>query len=290
MNLDMQNSTLVIGVNGLIGKAVATHLKENDQQVLGTTRRHKIKSKTELYLDLKEIRDWRCPQLVDTAIFCAGITKLKECKENPLDTAIINVTNSCRLIERLTKEGIFVVFLSTNRVFDGNIPYRSIYDAVCPMTEYGRQKAEVEKRILQNNLVAVLRFTKIIPPYPYPSLLSEWVKTLSQQKTIHPFSDMSIAPVALDRVVRTILDIATSRASGLYHLSGDKDITYSQIAFFMASKIQANPSLVQPITVQDSETIFEHIPQYTTLDCQETFTKLNLKSVSSWKSIKYAIF
>jgi hypothetical protein len=46
----------------------------------------------------------------------------------------------------------------TNLVFDGSVPCRNAHDAACPVTEYGRQKAEAEKQLLAlGNMAAVVR-------------------------------------------------------------------------------------------------------------------------------------
>ena len=69
-------------------------------------------------------------------------------------------------------------------------------EPLSPITEYGRQKAEVERRISKlGSSVSIVRFTKILGQV-YP-LFSSWLKTLQENKPIHPFSDMYMAPVDL---------------------------------------------------------------------------------------------
>jgi len=63
--------------------------------------------------------------------------------------------------ERLQVQGSFVIFLSSNQVFDGTTPYRHSDEAVCPLNEYGRQKAAFENWLLgRSKPAAILRLTK----------------------------------------------------------------------------------------------------------------------------------
>ncbi len=51
------------------------------------------------------------------------------------------------LIKRLVAVGIFVVFISSNAVFDGTIPFVRADQPVNPKTAYGRQKAAAEEAL-----------------------------------------------------------------------------------------------------------------------------------------------
>ena len=131
---------LIIG-NGLIGRLLSFRL---GCPVL--TRKE---------LDLSK-DSWEIPEH-DTAYICAGETSTLRCEENPEETRLVNVTNTIKLARRLNN----VVWLSSERVFDGATPYRKITDKLCPTTEYGRQKAETEKELLKMG-ATVIRLSKVL--------------------------------------------------------------------------------------------------------------------------------
>src|SRR5437764_879665 len=89
-----------------------------------------------------------------------------------------------------------VLIVGADGVFDGQHPHRLPTDPVSPVTEYGRQKAEVERHLLTMDApAAVVRLTKVLQP-GFP-LLRGWVDALKIGEPILPFSDMVMAPVTL---------------------------------------------------------------------------------------------
>ena len=129
---------LIVGADSMVGSALITRLRQTGARVLGTTRRRENVSEECLHLDLADnVQQWRPPQPVDVAILCAGVTALQACKNNPTESAKINVAGLTQLARNLFRDGAFVIYLSTNQVFDGSVPFRSAHDPRCPVTEYG---------------------------------------------------------------------------------------------------------------------------------------------------------
>jgi len=194
----------------------------------------------------------------NSVVFCAAATKLAECEEKPHETKKINVNAIVSLSKILSKKGAHLLLLSTNQVFDGSRPNRTISESVCPINEYGRQKAEVEKHLLRMPGSAVLRMTKVI--HPDLSLLKEWDKNLKAGRLIEAFTDMFLAPVKLSDVVQRIDELITNHTTGLHHISSGKDISYYLFAKQFALEHNCNTDLV---TTQQCH--LKHVPKYTSL-------------------------
>jgi dTDP-4-dehydrorhamnose reductase len=194
----------------------------------------------------------------NSAVFCAAATKLAECEEKPHETRKINVNAIVSLSKILSKKGAHLLLLSTNQVFDGSRPNRTISESVCPINEYGRQKAEVEKHLLRMPGSAVLRMTKVI--YPDLPLLIGWREKLKAGIPIEAFTDMSLAPVMLCDVVQRIDELMNKQATGLHHFSSMKDISYYLFAQQFALEHNCNTDLV---TTQ--QCYLKHVPKYTSL-------------------------
>ena len=89
----------------------------------------------------------KAPAAVEAAVICAAITRQELCRKEPEATRQINVVRTLDLIRDLVEAETFVVFLSTNLVFDGSRPQRRGDEPLSPKMEYGRQKAEVEEAL-----------------------------------------------------------------------------------------------------------------------------------------------
>ena len=259
---------LVVGADGFVGGALMDRLMQTEKQVKATTRRKDNIDENHIYLDLSEsLIDWNCPEGVSTAFICAGVTSLEDCRRDPKSSARVNVERTSQLVEKLVNKGVFVIYLSTNQVFDGTKPYRKAEENVCPVTEYGRQKAEAEQRIrLLGDSVSILRLSKVLGDGAL--LFREWVLNLRQQKPIHPFKDMTMSPVSVSTVVTVIQLIAESRMSGITQVSGNCDISYAEAAVIGAKLLGFDEGLIKPINTTEAGHFQERFPKYTTMDVQ----------------------
>ncbi len=258
---------LIVGADSIIGNALITYLQRAGEHVVGTTRRPEKIDEDHVYLDLSKdnLEKWQCPTSISVAVILAGVTKLEDCRRDSRSSKRVNVEGVSALIKNLVSKGIFVVYLSTNQIFDGSKPYCLPNEPVSPMTEYGRQKAETEQQISQwGDSVAIVRLTKILSSQI--TLFAAWSEALKSSKTIHPFSDMVMAPVPQSSVLSILKLITDMRLPGITQVSGNRDISYAEAAKLGAECIGASGQLVQPVLASQTNIELEHIPNYTTMD------------------------
>jgi len=257
---------LVIGADGQVGSALVRRLRNAGESVFATTRRPGNVNNNCAYLDLLEPPDdWKCPCPASVAIVCAGIAKAQACKDDPLSTGKVNVQGISDLVGNLVAAGAFVIFLSTNQVFDGVTRFQLPESPLAPMTEYGRQKSEVERRLAQcGDSVAIVRFAKILGPDA--SLIPGWVQSLRSGRPVHPFFDMTMAPIPLSCAVTALLLIGQLRLPGIFQVSGQEDISYAEVALIGARTIGADSQLVEPVKAAECSSYTEFVPAYTTLN------------------------
>lgn len=257
---------LVIGSDGVIGRSLVRHLGEIDVRVRGTSRRRDTGGVNRLALDLEaDLREWAVPAGTSVAFLCAGATSLEACRSRPDATRYVNVEQTVALAERLLARGVFVVWLSTNLVFDGQRPRPKAGDRVSPQTEYGRQKAAAERRLLALGAsVAVVRLSKVMDGAT--RLIDGWVHDLRGGRPVQPLSDMVMAPVPLDFAVPVIAQVGLRRLGGILQASAPQDVSYAAVAQLAARRVGAPASLVRPITVAESALRVEAVPRHTTLD------------------------
>jgi dTDP-4-dehydrorhamnose reductase len=259
----MRGKTVLIeGSDGWMGRILAQRFRESGARVLTTSRRAGSGDKDCSFLDLEQdVRAWRPPGPVDVAVLCAAVTSLKKCKDDPAGTSAVNVRNTLAVASTLLDAGAFVVFPSTNLVFNGTVPYRREEAEPCPVSEYGRQKAEAERKLLDLDArrVALMRFTKVLGPGL--ALFDGWVQSLRAGQEIRPFEDYVMAPVSLGFAVGVVLRVAEARAAGVVHVSADRDVTYAEAARQLAGRMSVDGRLVAPVRSGDPSA-----PRHTVLD------------------------
>ena len=233
---------LIVGGDSLIGRALGESYRAAGVACLATSRR----AGQQPQLDLAASPEtWELAESYSTAFLCAGRTKLADCEAHPAETALINVTRTTELARKLSERGAFIVFLSTNLVFDGSKAFPTVEDAPNPTTAYGHQKAEAEKILCElGDRVAIVRLTKVV--HPRMPLLLDWAATLRRREVIHPYSDKVFSPIPLEYVVRALRSIAARRTGGIIHLSAETDISYASLAASLAEQLNVTSDLIQP--------------------------------------------
>lgn len=283
------NLFLVIGMDGFIGQSLYKKLQRHSCNVFGTVQNKKLDDANQFVLDLStNISDWFFPHHFSTVYLCAAISSLEICRNEPEKTRYINVENTINLAKKFGRQGAKVVFLSSNLVFDGEIPFVDPECQSSPKTEYGRQKAETERELISLNInYCIVRLTKVIGPYM--PLFKNWCKALDQDEVIHPFNDMVFSPIPLDYVLDSLISIPELNTEGILQISGDRDISYAQAASYIGKRLGKNEDLIKPIMVKDSNIQFEYINRFTTLDSQRLHKELGIPSQSVWDSIDTVI-
>ena len=234
------SALLVIGGDGLIGRALAAAARKRGLRVLTTSRRP---GQGDIALDLGDPASWPALPLVGGAVITAAVARLAACQSDPASALAVNVTAPALLAARLRTAGDWCLSLSSDKVFDGQVPLRERDDPPCPRTEYGRQKALGEAAARRGG-AAVLRLSKVLDP-DLP-MLREWRARLAAGEGITPFSDMVLAPVALSGVTALILKLAAGREPGVFHYTGARDLPYADLASSLARALGADPALVRP--------------------------------------------
>jgi len=262
-------TALIAGGDSRIGAAVARRLAEQGWKVLATTRHKERVTPDRPWLDLESCTE-AMPSLPSCAIclIAAAAVKIDECRRDPAATRRVNVAGTAAVAGWVAQQQGFTLLLSTNQVFDGSRPLCKIEDAVCPLTDYGRQKADAEAAILAGDgHAAVLRLTKLLAPDA--PLLQGWLAAWRRNQPVTAFRDMTIAPVTLPQTVEAITLLLTGRAAGLHHFSGDRDVSYLAIARELAARAEIDPALVQDSSFRDAGIPPEFAPRHTTLDCRD---------------------
>jgi dTDP-4-dehydrorhamnose reductase len=183
-----------------------------------------------LYFDLSE------PNLnidfskYECVILCAAITNIAQCESEPEKCERINSINTIALIEKCVASKCFVIFLSSNAVFDGKKPFYKHTDTTSPTTKYGEFKVNVEKYIqdLPQNDACVLRLTKVITDST--PFIQNWKAAAENGNEIKAFSNRLISPIDIEDVVDSIQLLVERKNSGIFQLGSSEEISFYEFA------------------------------------------------------------
>jgi dTDP-4-dehydrorhamnose reductase len=220
--------SLIIGAQGLVGSALARQLPDAIQGI-----QFEAKNKNQRYMDItkyetmfKVFADFR-PQIV---YLCAAIAHVDKCEE--ITTGIVNVrgvTTVLRLCEQFESK---LVFYSSSYVFDGKSksPYKE-NDDISPIQNYGLQKAQMEKLILQSDLKHVIIRTVGVfgRERRKKNFAKQVIKAVFNNQEVFAPNDQWMNPILSDDLARVSIRLANKNA-GIFHVAGDECLTKFEFA------------------------------------------------------------
>ena len=283
---------LIVGGDSEIGAAAHRAMQAQGLAVAATTRRRGLVAAARLFLDLAADVDLFEPLPETEAVcICAAIARIATCAADPSGTAFINVDRTLALVDKFLTRGIYVLFLSTNQVFDGRTPYVAPDAPYSPVSEYGRQKARTEaalrKRIAQGAPAGILRLAKVVSNRM--ALLEGWIADLSAGKPIGAFADMTLAPTPTDLVCAAIIALLQDRSSGIFQFTGPRDVSYADVGHYLAAYCNADPLLVKETSAHAAGLPEGSTPANTTLDSSVLRERYRLEAPDVWQVVEQVV-
>jgi dTDP-4-dehydrorhamnose reductase len=208
----------------------------------------------------------------DVAFLCAAMTNMQACQEKPELSYRVNVTETVHLAAQLVKQGTFVVFLSSNTVFNGLIERPNEDEPYSPVTEYGLQKSRAEQQLSEipgaDEHLAIVRLAKVLSPDA--GIAAEFLRRLRASEVISAFEDLSMAPISLSYATNGLLEIASRKLPGLFHFSGAEELSYAEFACRLAGYMAADPALVKAGSSRSARVNVIFSPKFPALGMKRT--------------------
>lgn len=258
---------LIVGGDSPIGKALADRLRASGLTVFATSRRAQ-RAGDRPFLDLETLEGAERLPATRYVALVAAETKFATCAAEPERTARTNVEAPVALARHAIGHGARVLFFSSIAVHDGSVD-RPPEDAVpTPNSVYGEQKRAAEQRLSElAGDIAIVRPSKVIAPDF--DLFVGWLNSLGAAEAVEAFTDMKVAPIGLAFLADTAARLLTADgAAGVFQISAADQVSYADIARYIARRVGAPRELVRSISAAerlDARTLW--LPQWARLGC-----------------------
>jgi dTDP-4-dehydrorhamnose reductase len=180
-----------------------------------------------------------------------AITQVDDCELNKEFCYSVNVDASKIIFELAKKISAKVVYLSTDFVFDGEAgPYQED-DLASPINYYGLTKMTAENLLKESGadhcvIRTVLLFGKV--GTSKRTNFFHWVKeNLENNKPIKVVDDQLRTPTYIPDLVEGIIQAIEKDAVGIYHISGNEQLTPYQMAIKVADHLKLDKSLITAV-------------------------------------------
>lgn len=251
---------LLTGANGLLGQHLVKLLLDTTaHEIIATSKSEprEIMQNSRLHYYSLDITDGMEVNLLidkmgpDAIIHCAALTQVDECEQNPIKAWDVNVTATRFIVDAAKKVNAFVVFISTDFVFDGmSGPYKES-DALNPVSYYGSTKVAAEKAVAESGLhYAIIRTCLLYGNILFGnrSNIITWVKNnLENGQQIKVVSDQMRTPTYVEDLAKGVLLVIEKKATGLFHISGKDFLSPYEMAMTTAAYLNLDATLIEKV-------------------------------------------
>lgn len=275
---------LVTGSAGLIGSQLVSNLEQSGQTVYScyndTKPSHGIPVKLNL-LNIQEISTTLQQFQPDVIIHLAALTDVEKCELEPKLAYSINTKATEEIVKEADRIGCFLIYLSTDYVFDGKKGMYIENDSTNPINQYGKTKLNGEKAVEKcKSPWTIIRTSTPFGSHSTKKTFPIWViENFQKNKTLSVLEDQFTSPTYVSNLTEMILDIISHNLVGFFHLSGSTRISRYEFAKMIAEKLNLDTSLLKPVKINEMSWKARR-PLDSSLDVSKANLILNKKPLS----------
>jgi dTDP-4-dehydrorhamnose reductase len=239
---------IVVGAGGQLGAAV-TSLFGADADVLALARRD---------VDITDAAQVRAlaDRRPDVLINCAAFNAVDRAETQPDAARAVNVDAVRRLAEAANAADATFVHFSSDFVFDGDAdaPYDED-DAVNPISEYGRSKADGERAASVARRAIVLRLASVFggrrgEGCAGSTTIDRIVDATAAGGEVVAFADRTVSPSYTHDVARAVHHLVRRGSTGLFHCVNSGWTTWADLARQVAALLEV-PARVRAVSMRE---------------------------------------
>ena len=271
---------LVTGSAGLVGQQVVKDLSKSNQ-VFSCYNESKPEYGDSVKMDLKNyemISSVLTEIKPDVVIHLGAMTGVDICEKEKTSASEINTKATEIIAKECSKLNSFLVYVSTDYVFDGNFGMYKEDDVANPLGFYGKSKLEGEKAV-QNFSTnwCIARTSTPFGLHPTKKSFPMWViENLQKQKQIDVLIDQFTSPTYIPNLSRMLIEISERRITGIIHVAGASKISRYQMASMVSDKLNLDGTLLKQISMNKMKWVAQR-PKDSSLDVSRASSILNEK-------------
>lgn len=248
----MLNKTAIIGASGYIGSHILRKYRETYSDCVGTSFSNNTAGLINFDLCADDINKLN---LIETGhrsvIIASAMSNVGWCESNPKESYHLNVISTLRIIEQIQDMGMKVYFLSSDYVFDGKEGGYTDKSKTNPCTEYGKQKAEVERELpnITNNY-CVFRLSKIYgTTLKDKTLIDDLLTSFINSQKVNVAYDQIFSPTHIEDLVSMIAYCQNNNVTGIVNLCNPKKFSRYAIAAALLHEYAREKDLLNKISL-----------------------------------------
>lgn len=253
---------LVTGVSGLLGSNLA-YLAAGRYQVTGVLRGKRAVAapgRTPFEVVAADLTQPGQVERVieqtqpDAIIHCAALTDVDRCEMAVEEAQRVNTLLPGWLARAALKNGVRLVHISTDAVFDGVRGEYSEEDQPNPINMYARTKLEGERAVTEADPDALIARVNFFGwSWQGSRSLSEYFyHHLSAGRRVSGYTDLVFCPLLVNDMVEILLRMLERGLNGIYHLVSSEAQSKFAFGCMLAREFGLDENLIVPTSYHDS--------------------------------------
>jgi dTDP-4-dehydrorhamnose reductase len=245
----------ITGGSGLAGSKLAEMALARGEQVYSGYAHNQPPYGKEVKFDLLDangIRDIIERMRPDIIVHSAALTDVDRCEREKDLAYKINVEGTRAIAEAARRAGSYLIYISTDYVFDGQ---RGLYreeEETNPVSYYGLSKLQGEQFCLDQGCIARTCVIYGSRPASGKVNFALWLlNALKSGKEARVVTDQFITPTLNSNLAAMVLEAADRHLSGIYHLSGASRVSRYDFACELARAFDLDRRLILPTQMSD---------------------------------------
>ena len=271
---------LVTGSSGLVGQQVVKDLSET-HEVFSCYNKSKPEYGNAVKMDLlnhEMISNVLSEKNPDIVIHLGAMTTVDLCETQQDNALKINSQATEILAKECSKINSFMVYVSTDYVFDGNSGLYEENDATNPLGFYGKSKLLGEKSVQNfSSNWCIARTSTPFGLHPTKKSFPIWViENLQKQKQIDVLSDQFTSPTYVPNLSKMLIEISERHLNGIFHVAGATKISRYEVARMISNKLNLDEKLLRDVSINELKWEAQR-PKDSSLDVSKIASILNEK-------------
>ncbi len=247
---------LITGITGYISQYILKS-KPSSVQVIGTAR--KPLNLPDIQTFLLDLNKSLFPQLdslpilPDVVLHTAAVSGLGACEKNPEMAERVNGSATRELARWCAKNGVRLIYFSTDIVFKGDRPPYDESSQPDPINVYGRTKLQGELAVQETlNDFAIGRIALSLAPglNGTRNFIDWFLERLSNKQEIPLFTDEIRTPTFTPELAKRFWQLVLSKETGIFHVCGAQAIDRYQLGRALCDALGHGHDLLKPISLK----------------------------------------
>ena len=282
---------LVTGASGLLGRKLVELASGAGHNVYPVYNTHPLASSNTRQLDICD--ETAVNKLItetepDAVMHAASITDVDLCERDPGLAMRVNATATGFVAKACRSTQSYMVYISTDYIFDGTRGRYREEDKPSPINAYGRSKLLGERQVSEHSTSCCIARTSVLYGWGrmYRPNFASWIfDKLRTNEAMNVIVDQFVSPTLNSSLAAMLLEVADRRVEGIMHLAGATRISRWEFALRLARTFGLNEKLLIPAR-SESMRWKARRPSDSSLDVSKALETLNNKPAPIDEALK----